>query len=213
MFFFSDGGDPFSNVGVSEHHEVTLVITTETASTSAAGASATAPDVAPATAPNVAVTEPVVTVDAHSHDDSVNVQPRDEVSIQELAKLPLAEVQTIMQSNFGSYEYVHSYLTCQSSDCDKFHDEMTAVKENWDKFKHGWLSKKYWWACFIEEIKGTYCLLCMKHKSKSSLNKEKNTFIETPSTRFKFNAIKNHHGSGIHLQSCQNELLQRAKHQ
>lgn len=125
MGFFSDGGDPFSNVGVSEHHEVT-----ETASTSAAGASATAPDVAPATAPNVAVTEPVVTVDAHSHDDSVNVQPRDEVSIQELAKLPLAEVQTIMQSNFGSYEYVHSYLTCQSSDCDKFHDEMTAVKES-----------------------------------------------------------------------------------
>lgn len=96
---------------------------------------------------------------------------------------------------------VHNFVTCTERKCSSLKNEKAAFKTGGykDKFKHHWLSSSYWWACFAEgEVQGMFCLLCLKHHPKSSLNKTSNAFIDVPSKRYKLAALNDHKQSRIH---------------
>ena len=117
--------------------------------------------------------------------------------------MPKEEVSTLIKEKFGD-DKVHSYMLCSA----RCFFEALSYKKKADTFKHAWLNHEYWWLVFNENQGGSYCLLCMKHKTKSAKNKEKNPFIEDPSVRFKLSAIKDHMNSAMHKQSEKSEAWQ-----
>ena len=52
-------------------------------------------------------------------------------------------------------------------------------------------------------------MLCLKHRSKSSVNETGNAFIDVPSKRYKLAALNDHKHCRIHAQSIESECLQR----
>lgn len=128
--------------------------------------------------------------------------------------LPYDEVKQLVEEHLGCSEsnHIHNFFICKANNCSSFINSAAACKERGkDKFQHNWLQdKNNWWAVFDESKRGVFCILCTKHKTKSSLNKTLNTYIDTPSTRFKAGVLKEHFHTGIHGTSVTNELLQRA---
>lgn len=100
-------------------------------------------------------------------------------------------------------------------------EEMDRVKmtKKKDPFQHEWLFKReacfcpqtgIWWLVYVEN-EGMYCLLCRKHKHKSAQNRSE-TFSSDPSTRFKWNTVKEHMTCAKHQITVKNELLNRVSH-
>lgn len=67
-----------------------------------------------------------------------------------------------------------------------------------------------WYLVYVEN-EGMYCLLCRKHKSKPAQNRNE-TFSYDPSTRFKWNAVREHMSSAKHQTTVKNEQLNRVSH-
>lgn len=94
---------------------------------------------------------------------------------------------------------------CKESDCTSTKNDPKTP--NFKKFKHKWLNGTNWWLSFAES-EGMYCLVCKKHQMKHPQN-QRDVFANTPSVRFKVDAINTHVNSKLHTVALQNELLQQ----
>ena len=54
-----------------------------------------------------------------------------------------------------------------------------------------------------------FCLICLEHNFKSSLNKVSNIFVDIHSKRYKLTALVDHKQSRLHAQGMKTEHLQR----
>ena len=90
---------------------------------------------------------------------------------------------------------VHHYLLCTQRNCaDISKEEHSRIKaeRNREKFHHSWLGNKsisfcqqtaIFWPVYIEG-QGFYCLLCKKHQTTNTQNKESKFTVE-PAVRIK----------------------------
>ena len=124
--------------------------------------------------------------------------------------LSAKECQDLIGEFFGADKVVHSYYTCPSKLCSSLREEEIArLKQQKKKYIHTWhQEKENWWLCFVES-EGMFCLLCKKHAVKTVQNKEESAFIQTASTRLKYDVIKGHRDSDRHRKAVSQELLQR----
>lgn len=117
--------------------------------------------------------------------------------------------QDLISQFFGAEKVVHSYYTCPSKQCSSLREEEIARLKQQKKYIHTWhQEKENWWLCFVES-EGMFCLLCKKHAVKTVQNKEESAFIQTASTRLKYDVIKGHRDSDRHRKAVSQELLQR----
>lgn len=117
---------------------------------------------------------------------------------------------------------MHSFHKCRNMGCNGISkEEWVRVKmaKKKDCFQHEWLFRRetcfcsqtgMWYLVYVEN-EGMYCLLCRKHKSKSVQNRNE-TFSYDPSTRFKWNAVREHMSSAKHQTTVKNEQLNRVSH-
>ena len=97
---------------------------------------------------------------------------------------------------------VHHYSLCMERHCTDIsaeEHERIKVHRNREKFHHSWLGSKatsfcqktsVFWPVYIEGA-GFYCLLCKKHQTGNTQNKDMKFTVE-PSVRIKEQSLKNH---------------------
>ena len=117
---------------------------------------------------------------------------------------------------------VHHYMFCMEKHCNDISKEehnRIKVGRNREKFHHSWLGNKamsfcqqtaMFWPVYIEG-EGFYCLLCKKHQTSNSQNKDVKFTVE-PCVRIKEQSLKSHLECSAHQRAVSGELLNRVSY-
>ena len=114
---------------------------------------------------------------------------------------------------------VHHYMFCMEKHCNDISKEehnRIKVERNREKLHHSWLGNKAMsfcqqtamlWPVYIEG-EGFYFLLCKKHQTSNSQNKDVKFTVE-PCVRIKEQSLKSHLQCSAHQRAVSGELLNR----